>query len=167
MEVSRGLEDLGRIMSLDIGDRRTGIAVTDPSRTIVSPHLVVEESSRARTIAVILREIEALSPVLIVSGIPLDRHGEDTDQARRVRNFVALLAEETAVPIVFQDESYTTAMAEETLALAQPNRKKWKNSVDMLAAAEILQAWLHSQHHQQQISQQQQSAGLSPQGLPE
>ncbi|MBI2425739.1 MAG: Holliday junction resolvase RuvX [Candidatus Hydrogenedentes bacterium] len=137
-------------MALDVGNRRTGIAVTDPTQTIVSPHLVVEEPSRAKAIAVIVREIEALRPVLIVAGVPLDAKGQDTEQAARVRTFIALLQEQITVPVVFQDESFTTVSAEELLIQFGYSREKRKGVIDKVAAAAILQSWLERQQQQQQ-----------------
>ena len=54
----------GRIMALDVGDARTGVAVTDPSQTIVSPHAVVQQPSRDKAIAAILEMVTALEPIL-------------------------------------------------------------------------------------------------------
>ena len=132
----------GRIVALDVGDVRTGIAATDPMQIIASPHSVVSESSRARAVAAVRECLEALEPVLVVVGLPLVGEGETGPQARKVQAFVELLEAETDFNFVYQDESYTTVAAEEILVAADMSRKKRKRVVDKLAAAQILQAYL-------------------------
>jgi len=132
----------GRIMALDVGDARTGVAVTDPSQTIVSPHRVVQEPSREKTIAVLVREIEALGVVLVVSGLPLLENGDEGPQARKVRTFMALLADRITVPVDFEDERYSTLDADEVYRAAGRKARKRKEVIDKIAAAQILQRYL-------------------------
>ena len=132
----------GRIMALDVGDARTGVAVTDPSQTIVSPHAVVQQPSRDKAIAAILEMIVALEPILIVSGLPLLENGDEGPQARRVRNFMALLAERTEVPVVFEDERYSTIAADEVFHARGGKGRKRKEVIDKIAAAQILKSYL-------------------------
>lgn len=132
----------GRIMALDVGDARTGVAVTDPSQTIVSPHAVVQQPSRDKAIAEILEMVDALEPILIVSGLPLLVNGDEGPQARRVRNFIALLAERTEVPVVFEDERYSTLAADDVFLARGGKGRKRKDVIDKIAAAQILSSYL-------------------------
>ena len=132
----------GRIIALDVGDVRTGVASTDPLQIIASPHSVVEEPSRAKAVAAIARIIEDLEPVRIVVGIPLDAQGAHGRQAKKVLEFVEVLRASVDVEIVFQDERYTTVAAEEVLVAADVSRKKRKKVIDKIAATHILQSYL-------------------------
>ena len=132
----------GRIIALDVGDVRTGVAATDPLQIIASPHSVVEEPSRAKAVAAIMRIVEDLAPVCIVVGIPLDAEGAHGPQAKKVIDFVEVLRASVAVEIVFQDESFTTVAAEEMLVAADVSRKKRKKVIDKIAATHILQSYL-------------------------
>lgn len=132
----------GRIMALDVGDARTGVAVTDPSQTIVSPYRVVQEPSREKTLAVLAQEIAALEVVLVVSGLPLLENGDEGPQARKVRVFMALLADRIQVPVVFEDERYSTLDADEIYRATGRQARKRKDVIDKIAAAQILQRYL-------------------------
>ncbi len=127
---------------MDVGDARTGVALTDPLQVIASPYAVVEEPSRAKAIAAIGRIVEEKAPVLIVVGLPLDQEGGRGPQAEKVAAFAEALRAEVGVDIVFEDERYTTAAAHEAMAEARVRRKKKKLVVDKIAAAYILQSYL-------------------------
>ena len=98
----------GRIMALDIGDVRTGVAVTDPLRIIASPHSVVEEPTPEAAVAAIRTLVEELAPVRIVAGVPLDREGKRGPQAEKTLAMVERLRAAVDVEIVLQDERFTT-----------------------------------------------------------
>lgn len=132
----------GRILALDVGDARTGVAVTDPSQTIVSPHKVVCESSREKTLAVLVTEIEALEAILVVAGLPLLENGDEGPQARKVRVFAGLLAARIGVPVVFEDERYSTCDADDVYRASGRKGRKRKDVIDKIAAAQILQRYL-------------------------
>jgi putative Holliday junction resolvase len=132
----------GRIIALDVGDARTGVATTDPLQIIASPHSVVEESSRKEAIAAIVGIVAELEPVCVVVGLPLETQGTRGAQAKKVMVFAALLREAIDVEIVFHDERYTTVAAEEMLVAADVSRKKRKKVIDKIAATNILQSYL-------------------------
>jgi putative Holliday junction resolvase len=132
----------GRVMALDIGDVRTGVAVSDPMRIIASPHSVVQQPSRQKAVDEIVGIVRELEPVLIVVGLPLVGDDECGPQAKKVMAFVDVMRGQLDVEIVFQDERYTTISAEEVLVSADMSRKKRKNVVDKIAATHILQAWM-------------------------
>ncbi len=135
----------GRIMALDVGEVRTGVAVTDPMQIIASPHCVVKEKSLEAAldrVAALTRELE---PVLLVVGIPLDREGKPGPQAEKIERFIEALEPRISVPVYRQDERYSTAGAERMLIDANMRRNKRKNVVDKIAATHILEAYLQGQ----------------------
>lgn len=136
------VEELGRIMALDVGDARTGVAVTDPSQTIVSPHAVVEEPSREKALTRLATLVEELEPRLVVVGLPLLENGEEGPQAKRVRTFAGMLAARIDVPVVYEDERYTTLAAGEVFRQGGGKGRKRKGVIDKIAAAQILQSYL-------------------------
>ena len=132
----------GRIVALDVGDARTGVAATDPSQTIVSPHAVIREPSREKALAALAQTLDALDPVLVVVGLPLLENGEEGPQARKVRVFTGMLAERTGLPVAFEDERYSTLDADEVFRAAGRKGRKRKEVIDKIAAAQILQRYL-------------------------
>ncbi|MBI2434381.1 MAG: Holliday junction resolvase RuvX [Candidatus Hydrogenedentes bacterium] len=132
----------GRIMALDVGDVRTGVAVTDPLQMIASPHSVVREKSLAAAVDAVARLTAELEVVLIVAGIPLNREGQRGPQAEKVLRFLELLRAKVEVEIVTQDERFSTAEAERMLIGADVRRGKRKQVVDKIAATHILQTFL-------------------------
>ncbi len=132
----------GRVVGLDVGDVRTGVAVSDPFRIVATPRVVVDTSSSqvgAQAIAEIVREEEA---ALIVVGMPLNREGKRGHQAEKVQAFIDVLAELVEAEIVFQDERFSTAIVQRAMSDAGVKSKKRKKIVDKLAAQQILQAYL-------------------------
>jgi len=135
----------GRVMALDIGDVRTGVAVSDPLRIIASPHGVVQEPTPEATVAAIRALVEELRPVVVVAGVPLDREGKPGPQAEKTLAMVARLREALDVPVETQDERFSTAAANRSLLAANLRRKKRKQVVDKVAATHILEAYLQRQ----------------------
>ncbi len=132
-------------MALDVGDVRTGVALSDPLQMIASPHSVVQKPSLDATLAELKRIIAETEPVRIVVGIPLDQGGEHGPQARKILAFVERLRAETSAEIVTQDERFSTAEAQRMLISADVNRKKRKQVVDKVAATHILRTYMDRQ----------------------
>ena len=132
----------GRVVGLDVGDVRTGVAVSDPMRIVATPRVVVDTTSPqkgALAIAEIVREEEA---ALIVVGMPLDREGKRGHQAEKVQAFVDVLEKLVEAEFDFQDERFSTASAQRAMKDAGVKSKKRKQIVDKLAAQQILQTYL-------------------------
>lgn len=132
-------------MALDVGDVRTGVALSDPLQVIASPHSVVQKPSLDAAIAELKRIITETEPVLIVVGVPLDQEGQHGPRAKKTIAFVERLRAETTVNIVLQDERFTTVAAERMLISADVNRKKRKQVVDKVAATHILRSYMDRQ----------------------
>lgn len=139
-----------KLMGLDLGDRRIGVAVSDAMGFIATPLEVIDRTSKAqdfRRIASLIREQQATG---LVVGHPLSADGSAGQQARRIERYVAALAEALQVdgldlPIIFWDERLSTQRAEEAMLLpGRPTRQR-SGRIDAVAAAIILQDYLDDQ----------------------
>ena len=130
-----------RILSLDIGDVRIGIAVSDPTRTIATPLEVLTRVGWGPDTRHIKALCDRYETTQILSGLPLNMDGSEGFQARKVRDFCAQL-EKAGLEVTFQDERLTTVTAEEALLEGNLSRQERRKTVDKVAAAVILQQWL-------------------------
>jgi putative Holliday junction resolvase len=133
-----------KIMALDIGQKRTGVAICDELRMIASPFDTVESSNRAEWISQIKTIVEAEEIGSVLVGMPLNQHGEEGEDAKNIRKFIALLQERLALPVIEWDERFSTVQAERTLISAAMSRKKRKEVIDKVVAAILLQSYLDS-----------------------
>ncbi len=136
---------LGRIAGIDYGRVRVGIAVSDPDRTLASPH---ENYTRrgAEADARYFRDLVAQDRVvLFVVGLPVHLDGRESQISHEARQFGQWLAATTAVPVEFFDERFSTSEAHELLKDAAVKHKRRKRKLDMLAAQIMLSAYLESQ----------------------
>jgi len=131
-------------MALDLGEKRIGIAVSDPTRTIATPHSTLSRRSRAGDFAHFAHLIAELQITQLVLGLPITLGGEEGQRAAWVRDYAAQLAAHVTAPIAFFDESLTTMEATAALHSLGHRGKKVKQHVDAVAAALILQAYLDS-----------------------
>jgi putative Holliday junction resolvase len=139
----------GRVIALDIGEKRIGVATCDPLRITVRPVGVVQAEPKERALAELQRIVRDEEAVLIVAGLPLTLRGEKGPQARRVLDFIESLRDVVDVPIELRDERYTSAEAERIIAERGGKRKKRKRGdVDEIAATLILQDYLTEQQIQ-------------------
>jgi putative Holliday junction resolvase len=131
---------LSRVVALDYGSARCGVAVSDPSRTLVTP---LEPSLRPATrkgFGRLVARIEELAPAAVLVGLPLSLSGGDTDQTRETREFVQRLSDRLNVPIEVYDERFTTKLA---------RRSGGAMAEDSRAAAVLLEEWLtHPSAHE-------------------
>lgn len=132
-----------RVLALDLGERRIGVAVSDPGGTIARPVEVIERRSRAEDFAAIAARVVRYGAERVVIGRPLTLRGEVGPQARCVEDYARALAETLSVPVELWDERYTTATAEEIMRTVRPRKKR--QDVDAVAAAVILQGYLEAQ----------------------
>jgi putative Holliday junction resolvase len=128
-------------MALDIGERRIGVAVSDPSGTLARPHAVIQRRSKVMDFAAVARLVAELEVERVVVGLPLSLNGEIGPQARRVTRYAQALAQALEVPVELYDERYSTVTAD--ALLAESGRKR-RVPIDAAAAAVILQDYLES-----------------------
>lgn len=139
-----------RILALDAGERRVGIAISDPTGTVARPLQTLVRDSREDDFAAIAAIVAEHDIALVVVGQPLSLDGTEGPQARRVARYADALAAHLSIPIVPWDERFTTIVADEILHRNRKDKKKRrahaKSEVDAVAAAVILQSYLDSQN---------------------
>lgn len=138
------MEKEGRLLGLDIGHRRIGVAVSDPLRMLASPqgYIAVGADSGLREVCALVKQLEI---VQIVVGLPLAMDGRERDAAQQVRAWVERLSERVRVPIELWDERLSTVAAERALLEGGMRREKRKVHRDAVAAALMLQSYLDAQ----------------------
>ncbi len=139
------MEQIGRIIGLDIGDVRIGVAVSDPLGITAQAREVIPVRSQEEDAEAIRAIVEETEAIRIVAGLPLDQNGEVGPQAAKVLGFVETLRSALDIDIVMQDERFSTAAAERALIDADVRRDKRRNVIDMVAAQHILQTYLDRQ----------------------
>ena len=132
-----------RIVCLDIGDVRIGVAVSDPTGTIASPVEVIQRVGWGPDVKTIKAICDRYETNRILSGLPLNMDGSEGFQAGKVRDFCRQL-EAAGMNVTFQDERLSTVSAEEALLEDGMSRQERKKKVDKVAASVILQQWLNS-----------------------
>jgi putative Holliday junction resolvase len=123
-----------KVMALDYGRARTGLAVSDATGTLARPLGVVERVRTARGLGELLRQIAEHEPARVVVGLPLTLRGETGEQARETLAFVAELTARCPVPVETYDERFTTTMAGQIGGS--------RHGDDALAAATLLEGYL-------------------------
>ena len=133
-----------RILALDLGERRIGVAVSDPTGLLATPLKAIDLTRSPSAVSEVIRLVEEYEACEIVVGLPISLSGRSGTQVQRAKRFVDALADQTSVPVVLRDERYTSVQAERLLREAgrQPSRDKGR--VDSAAAALILQSLLDS-----------------------
>jgi putative Holliday junction resolvase len=136
-----------RIVGLDLGERRIGIAISDATATLARPVKTIQRGPSDEGAAELLRaEIEGLAGDddigAVVIGLPRRLDGYDSQQTPRVRQMIALLSARLPMPVIAQDERLSSREAEERLAIRETDWRKRKARLDAAAAAVILQDYL-------------------------
>lgn len=136
------MADLVNVVALDVGERRIGVAVSDPFGSFALPYDTIERTNVKSDVARIAEIARARGARTIVVGDPLTLSGERGIAAKNLDAFVAHLARAYDGAIELVDERMTTAAVQKSLIGADVSRKKRKTVVDKLAAAMILDTWL-------------------------
>ncbi|NLG72521.1 MAG: Holliday junction resolvase RuvX [Chloroflexi bacterium] len=131
-----------RILAVDPGEKRLGIAISDPTATIASPLTVLKHVSRAEDAAAIVRLAVEHSAGMIIVGTALDDEGEETLQSRKAARLAEVIRTLTDLPVALWDESGSTQEARAARLAMGVSRKKRRGHMDDLAAAVILQSYL-------------------------
>jgi putative Holliday junction resolvase len=129
-----------RVMAIDYGERRIGLAVSDPTRTVASPvGYITRRAGKRPPLAELMRRAEALEAGALVIGLPLSDTGDETPRSTEVRRMAAELERRSGLPVRLVDERYTTAAALRAIATLGGSTKGRKGDVDALAATVLLQ----------------------------
>lgn len=133
----------GRVLALDLGRRRIGVAVCDDGRTVATPYRTVDRSGhRPDEHAELARLVTEVGAVAVVVGLPLSLDGSTGPAAKAALSEVKALRKVLGVPVVTHDERLSTVAAETSLDRAGVRGSRRRRVVDQLAAQVILQSWL-------------------------
>ena len=132
----------GRVMALDLGEKRIGVAVSDELRLVAKSHAVIKRKSRQEDFTRYQQIIAEQHITLLGIGLPITLGGENSEKTTWVRDYADDLRGHITIPITFWDESLTTVEAEASLRARGIRGKKAKARVDAVAAAFILQNYL-------------------------
>lgn len=131
-----------KILAVDYGDARTGIAISDLLCSIVGSTTVIHSRNQEKTLEEICRLVRENAVGEIVVGLPKNMDGSEGARAQLCREFAQLLRERTGLPVAHWDERRTTVEAHNILSQHNYHGKKRKNTVDAVAAALILEGYL-------------------------
>lgn len=136
----------GRIVGLDPGQRRIGVAVADPTGTIASPDRYIDrtEVDLAEALTNLCKEFDVS---VFVIGLPIALDGTEGPSARAARDLGELVKTTTGVEVAFEDERFTSKTAENALISGGVRRRKRKEKRDQIAAAVMLQNYLDRRKH--------------------
>ena len=131
-----------RYLAIDLGDKRTGLAVGDDETGLATPAATLPVTLGPALVEAIVRMIRDHEVDTLVLGLPLNADGSEGPRAKRTRQFGVSLQDATDVPLYYQDERLTTYAANQRLAGTGRTHKQKKAARDAIAAAEILQDYL-------------------------
>ena len=136
---------MGRILGIDYGTVRTGIALSDPLHMLATPHSVLDATRPKEVLASVVSLCKENDVECVVLGWPLNMDGSPGRLTESIQKFSDTLAEVIDIPIVTWDERLTTVTAEQGMIAAGTKRKRKKELVDQLAAQIMLQHYLDTQ----------------------
>jgi len=131
-----------RSLGLDIGDKRIGVALSDPEGILASPLTIIHRQDESRDIAAITDIINKQQVERVIVGLPRSLDGTLGWQVEKVKDFVQKLCSHTEVPVEYRDERLTTVMAERLKRASGSKKTREKTRHDAQAAALILQGYL-------------------------
>jgi putative Holliday junction resolvase len=138
----------GRVLALDWGTNRIGVAISDETQLIATPLATIKRRAGKRPpLGEFLTLTEREHPVGLVVGVALDDHGREGDSAAAAREMGTLFATRSNLPVEWTDESFSTVTASERLTEAG-YRKRAPRVIDAAAAATLLQGWLEQRRQQ-------------------
>jgi len=137
-----------RILAVDHGSKRIGLAISDPTGMIANPLAIIPHTSRVVDAAAVAEQAESHEAGLIIVGQSFDESGQPNFEGRRSARFAAALRTQTSIPVILWDEDFTTQNALSARIAMGASRKKRSGNLDDLAATVLLQSYLDS-HPQQ------------------
>lgn len=139
---------MAKILGLDIGEKRTGIAISDDGKQFSFPLTVLYSRSKDHWINEIYKIVRENEIESILVGIPMDQFGELGEKALEIMKYIALIRGRELCPVIEWDERFTTVQAERALVEGNVRRSKRKEVIDKVAASILLQSYLDSLHFQ-------------------
>ena len=135
-----------RSLGLDIGDKRIGVALSDPEGILASPLTVINCSDTRADVEAIVNIVSLYQVNQIIVGLPRSMDGRLGKQAEKVKTFVQKLRSHTEIPVEFRDERLSTVSAKRLMQAASGKKPRKKAEDDAIAAALILQGYLDEKH---------------------
>ena len=132
---------MGRVLALDVGEKRIGVALCDETQTLARPLLTLKRASKKEDFARLAALCHEHAIGKVIVGLPKTLRGEDGPQAQRVRRYAAELQAVLNLPIEFWDERFSTVGARDLMA-AVGRKLSSKGEIDAIAATVILQEYL-------------------------
>lgn len=133
---------MDRYVALDIGDKRIGVAISDPFNTYALPSQTYRRKGLDEDLKNIAKILAEKGATAVVCGLPVNFDGSESVQTLKTKRFLERLKEVVTIPVICEDERFTTQMAHESLISEGMRREERKNYVDALAAANILDGYL-------------------------
>ena len=147
-----------KAIGIDLGERRVGVAVSDPDGIVATPYAVIDlhaksgssaKASRRASSQALCQKLQEIASEIkaeaVVVGMPFNLDGTSGRAARSAEVQIAALSEALDIPVLTHDERFTTAIAERAMLEADLSRKRRKKSIDKSAATIMLQSWLDAQ----------------------
>lgn len=138
-----------RIMALDIGETRVGVAVCDPGERVASPVCVLPASEVLSCAKPFKRLLEDWEPELLLCGLPYTMAGQEGPQAVRIRAAAKTISQACGIPHEFADERLSSREAKRSLREKGLNEREMRGKIDMIAASLFLQAWLDARRERE------------------
>lgn len=136
---------VGRLLAVDWGDKRIGLAVSDELGMLASPvGIIARRAGKRPPLAELMRQADALTATGYVFGLPLDPAGAETDRTREVREVAAKLAGRQPLPVRLVDERFTTSSALRSIREQGGSTRGRKGDVDAMAACVLLESVLRA-----------------------
>jgi putative Holliday junction resolvase len=139
----------GRLLGIDFGTKRVGIAVSTPEQNISSPVETYTRRNEKLDEKYFLEKVQEFRVAGLIVGLPVHMSGEESQKSKEAREFGGWLGETTGLPVRYWDERFSSSAAEEILQSMNLTKKKRKARIDQLAAQIFLQSYLDSPDKQQ------------------
>jgi len=136
---------MGRLLGVDHGDRRIGLALSDPIPVIASPLKTFTVNNNQDALDIILDIVKEYDVVLVIVGLPIGMKGQETAQTKHVRKFADNLTK-IGIKVALQDERLTSVSAKRSILEQQKKASKNKGLVDQTAAAMLLQQYIDTHY---------------------
>lgn len=138
-----------RVLALDIGETRVGVAVCDPGERVASPVCVLSASEVLAGAKSFKRVLEDWEPELLLCGLPYTMAGEEGPQAARIRAAAIQIGQACDLPLEFADERLSSQEAKRSLREKGLDERAMRGKIDMIAASLFLQAWLDARRERE------------------
>lgn len=137
---------MGKILGIDFGETRIGLAISSEDGRFVFPYKTVENGGDEGCFSRIRDDCQKEGVERIVVGLPLDQHGQMGEKARAVKSWGERLSRVVGLEVLYEDERYTTVFANKTKKTAGWSVKETRANIDQTAASMILQTYLDKRH---------------------